>query len=279
MTGVLYIVATPIGNLEDISLRALHVLRDVDLVAAEDTRRTQILLAHHGIGTPLTSYHEHNEKSKTRHLVGRLERGQAIALVSDAGTPTLSDPGYRLVVDAIKAGIRVTPIPGASALTAVLSAGGLPVDRFVFEGFLPAKAQDRRTRLHALREDTRSLVFYEAPHRLKESLEAMREILGNRDIVLAREITKVHEEFLRGLLSDVIGRIADREIRGEITLVVRGFSGDSSVTGEILRAEVERLKNNGLRVKEIAEVLGEKYGYSKKEIYRLALGGSDKTTP
>jgi len=279
MSGVLYVVATPIGNLEDISLRALHVLRDVDLVAAEDTRRTQILLAHHGIGTTLTSYHEHNERSKTRHLIVRLQRGQNIALVSDAGTPTLSDPGYRLVVEAIKADIRVTPIPGASALTAVLSASGLPVDRFVFEGFLPAKKQDRRTRLRTLREETRSLVCYEAPHRLKEALEDMREILGDREIVLAREVTKVHEEFLRGLLSEVIGKIADRGIRGEITLVIRGSSGDALVTEELLKAEIEKLKSNGLRVKEIAEVLGEKHGYAKKEIYRLALAGGEKTTP
>ena len=279
MSGVLYVVATPIGNLEDISLRALHVLREVDVVAAEDTRRTKILLAHHAIGTPLTSYHEHNERTKARHLVARLERGENIALVSDAGTPTLSDPGYTLVVEAIKAGIRVSPIPGASALTAVLSASGLPVDRFVFEGFLPAKKQERRGRFRALRTETRSLVCYEAPHRLKEALEDMREIFGNREVVLARELTKIHEEFLRGLLSEVIGQIADQEIRGEITLVIRGASEDSSVTEERLKAEIEKLKTNGLRVKEIAEVLGEQYGYPKKEIYRLALAGSPKITP
>jgi 16S rRNA (cytidine1402-2'-O)-methyltransferase len=279
MSGVLYIVATPIGNLEDISLRALRILKEVDIVAAEDTRHTQILLAHHAIGTPLTSYHEHNERAKTRHLVARLERGDNIALVSDAGTPTLSDPGYRLVVEAIKAGIRVSPIPGASALTAVLSASGLPLDRFVFEGFLPAKKQQRRGRLRALRAETRSLVCYEAPHRLKEALEDMREILGNREVVLAREVTKMHEEFLRGLLSKVIGQIADREIRGEITLVIQGASEHSSITEELLKAEVEKLKTAGLRVKEIAEVLGEKYGYPKKEIYRLALAGGTKTTP
>lgn len=276
MSGVLYIVATPIGNLEDISLRALRTLGDVDLIAAEDTRRTQILLAHHRIATPLTSYHEHNENSKTRYLIRRLQRGQTVALVSDAGTPTLSDPGYRLVAEAIKTGIRVSPIPGASALTAVVSASGLPVDRFVFEGFLPAKTQERRTRLRALREESRSLVFYEAPHRLKESLADMHEILGNRDAVLAREITKVHEEFVRGPLSEVIGEIAHREIRGEITLVIRGASGEFTVTEELLKDEVQRLKSSGLRVKEIAEVLGEKYGYSKKEIYRLALAGSGK---
>jgi len=254
----------------------LRILGEVDLIAAEDTRHTQILLARHGIAKALTSYHEHNEKSKTGRLIERLECGQTIALVSDAGTPTLSDPGYRLVAQAIKAGIRITPIPGPSALTAVLSASGLPVERFVFEGFLPAKARERRTRLHALRQESRSLIFYESPHRLRASLTDMQEILGNRDIVLAREITKVHEEFMRGPLIEVLGNMASREIRGEFTLVIRGASGDSVVAEELLKAEVERLKSNGLRVKEIAEVLGEKYGYSKKEIYRLALAASGK---
>ncbi len=279
MSGLLYIVATPIGNLEDISLRALRILKEVDLIAAEDTRHTQILLARHGIRTPLTSYHEHNEETKTPHLVGLLKDGKTIALVSDAGTPTLSDPGHKLVVDAIQAGIRVTPIPGASALTAALSASGVPVDRFVFEGFLPAKAQQRRTRLRALREETRSVILYEAPHRLKDSLKDMREILGDRDVVLAREITKIHEEFLRGRLSEVTERISQRDIRGELTIIVRGSTSDFSISESALEAEIVRLKGNGLRLKEIAEVLGEKYNYSKKAIYRLALAHGDKTTP
>ncbi len=272
-------MATPIGNLEDISLRALRILKEVDLIAAEDTRHTQILLARHGIRTPLTSYHEHNEETKTPHLVGLLKDGKTIALVSDAGTPTLSDPGHKLVVDAIQAGIRVTPIPGASALTAALSASGVPVDRFVFEGFLPAKAQQRRTRLRALREETRSVILYEAPHRLKDSLKDMREILGDRDVVLAREITKIHEEFLRGRLSEVTERISQRDIRGELTIIVRGSTSDFSISESALEAEIVRLKGNGLRLKEIAEVLGEKYNYSKKAIYRLALAHGDKTTP
>lgn len=278
MSGVLYIVATPIGNLEDISLRALRILKEVDLIAAEDTRHTQILLARHGVRTLLTSYHEHNEQAKARHLVELLGQGKNIALVADAGTPTLSDPGHKLVVDAIEAGIRVTPIPGASAFTAALSAGGLPVDRFVFEGFLPAKKQGRKARLGVLREETRTVVLYEAPHRLKYLLEDMREILGDRDIVLAREVTKIHEEFLRGRLGEVIEKIADRDIRGELTIIIRGSASHSAVSEGVLNAEIIRLKGNGLRVKEIAEVLGEKYNYSKKAIYRLALAHSDKTT-
>jgi len=198
MPGILYIVATPIGNLEDITLRALRVLKEVDMIAAEDTRHTQILLSHHDIHTPLTSYHEHNEKTKSQELVTRLARGQNVALVSDAGTPAISDPGFRLVVRAIRAGVRIIPVPGASALTAVLSASGLPTDRFVFEGFLPARKTQRRERLQTLRDETRTLIFFEAPHRLKDTLGDIRELLGNREAVLAREVSKIHEEFLRG---------------------------------------------------------------------------------
>ncbi|HXL09667.1 MAG TPA: 16S rRNA (cytidine(1402)-2'-O)-methyltransferase, partial [Candidatus Bathyarchaeia archaeon] len=204
MPGTLYIVATPIGNLEDITLRALRVLKEVDVIAAEDTRHTQILLNHHGIRTPLTSYHEHNERTKAQELVTRLEQGKDIALVSDAGTPAISDPGFRLVVEAIRAAIRIIPVPGASALTAVLSASGLPTDRFIFEGFLPAKKKQRRERLHTLRDETRTLIFYEAPHRLRDALDDVHELLGNRETVLAREVSKVHEEFLRGPISELI---------------------------------------------------------------------------
>jgi 16S rRNA (cytidine1402-2'-O)-methyltransferase len=277
--ATLYVVATPIGNLEDITLRALRVLKEVDVIAAEDTRHTQILLSHHGIRTPLTSYHEHNEKSKARQLLGRLERGESIALVSDAGTPVISDPGYRLVVEAVRVGIPVVPIPGASALTAVLSAGGLPTDRFVFEGFLPAKKRERRERLRALGSETRSLIIYEAPHRLTETLNDLIEILGDREIVLAREVSKLHEEFLRGRLTEVTKRIAGRDIKGEITLLIGGSEGESEVSQEQIQGEIQKLKKDGLRVKEIAEMLGEKYGYSKKEIYRLALvQGQEATT-
>ena len=278
MVGTLYVVATPIGNLEDITLRALRVLKEVDVIAAEDTRHTQILLSHYGIRTPLTSYHEHNEKTKARQLMSRLERGEQIALVSDAGTPAISDPGYRLAVEAIRGRIPVIPIPGASALTAVLSAGGLPTDRFVFDGFLPAKKQERRARLRALSSETRTLVIYEAPHRLTETLNDLVEILGDRETVLAREVSKVHEEFLRGRLTEVAKQIAGREIKGELTLLIGGSRGQSEVSQEQIEKEIRKLKNDGLRVKEIAEILGEKYGYPKKEIYRLALTQSGRTT-
>jgi 16S rRNA (cytidine1402-2'-O)-methyltransferase len=274
MPGILYIVATPIGNLEDITLRALRVLKEVDVVAAEDTRHTQILLSRHDIHTPLTSYHEHNEKTKAQELVTRLARGQNVALVSDAGTPAISDPGFRLVVQAIRAGLRIIPIPGASALTAVLSASGLPTDRFVFEGFLPAKKSQRREKLQTLRDETRTLIFYEAPHRLKEALDDIHELLGNREAVLAREVSKIHEEFLRGPVSELVRTLGGGEMRGEVTLIISGSSGAPDVSEDRLKAEIRELKGKGLRVKEIAEVLGEKFGYPKKEIYRLALHGA-----
>ena len=274
MPGILYIVATPIGNLEDITLRALRVLKEVDVVAAEDTRHTQILLSRHDIHTPLTSYHEHNEKTKAQELVTRLARGQNVALVSDAGTPAISDPGFRLVVQAIRAGVRIIPIPGASALTAVLSASGLPTDRFVFEGFLPAKKSQRREKLQTLRDETRTLIFYEAPHRLKDTLDDIHELLGNREAVLAREVSKVHEEFLRGPVSELVRTLGGGEMRGEVTLIISGSSGAPDVSEDRLKAEIRELKGKGLRVKEIAEVLGEKFGYPKKEIYRLALHGA-----
>jgi 16S rRNA (cytidine1402-2'-O)-methyltransferase len=271
MPGTLYIVATPIGNLEDITLRALRVLKDVDLIAAEDTRHTRILLDHYGIQASVTSYHEHNERAKAQELVSQLEKGVNIALVSDAGTPAISDPGYRLVLTAITAGVRVVPIPGASALTAVLSACGLPTDRFVSEGFLPAKQQQRRSRLQTLCREIKTLIFYEAPHRLRECLGDIREILGDREMTLAREVTKVHEEFLRGPVSQILQQIAERQIKGEVTLVVRGWDQQTAVSLQEVKQEAHELLAQGMRVKEIAEVLGEKYGYAKKEIYRIAV--------
>ena len=271
MPGILYIVATPIGNLEDMTVRAIRTLKEADVVAAENTRHTQVLLKHFAINTPLTSYHEHNEAAKTAQLVNRLQRGQSIALVSDAGTPAISDPGYRLVVAAIGAGIRIVPIPGPSASIAALSAGGLPIDGFDFRGFLPARKQERRSKLQELREGRYTLVFYETPHRLKESLSDIREILGDRRMVLAREVTKLHEEFLRGRISEVIAEAGRRELRGDMTLMIEGRL-DANVTSEdALREEIEKLKGEGMRVKEIAEIMGEKYGYAKREIYRLAI--------
>ena len=271
MPGTLYIVATPIGNLEDITLRAIRILKEADIIAAEDTRHTKTLLRHFTINTPLTSYHAHNERAKTSHLVARIERGDSIALVSDAGTPGISDPGYRLIVEATRLGIRVVPIPGPSALIAVLSASGLPTDGFNFRGFLPAPKRERRSKLQELRVDRYSIVVYETPHRLKESLDDIREIFGDRRMVLAREVTKIHEEFLRGRVSEVIAEITQREVRGEVTLIIEGCSDLNSPSEEALREEIAKLLADGRRVKEIAEVLGEKYGYSKRQIYGLAM--------
>jgi 16S rRNA (cytidine1402-2'-O)-methyltransferase len=271
MAGVLHIVATPIGNLEDITLRALRILKEADLIAAEDTRHTRILLSQYDIRTPLISYHEHNEKMQAPKLVERLLRGENIALVSDAGTPAIADPGYRLIVEAIRAGVQVNPIPGPSALATVLSASGLPTDRFIFEGFLPARKQERETKLQALRDEARTLVFYEAPHRLKESLADMRRILGDREMVVAREVSKVHEEFLRGTIDEVLARLADRDVKGELTVVMRGSAGQTRVSEAELKAEIQRLANGGTGVKEISEVLGNRYQLAKRTVYQLAL--------
>jgi len=279
MAGTLYIVASPIGNLEDITLRALRILQEVDLIAAEDTRHTKKLLVHYGIATPLTSYHQHNESAKSASLVQRLSSGCRVALISDAGTPIVSDPGFRLVQGAIHAGIPVVPIPGPSALTAILSACGLPSERFVFEGFLSARKAERRERLRELREEQRTLVFYEAPHRVKESLQDLLEILGDRQMVLGREMTKVYEEFIRGSVSELAAQAKTKEWRGEMTLVVRGAIGDRVSKRDRdrdLRSEIKKLRKEGMRVKEIAELLGERFSLPKREVYRLVLEGEGR---
>ena len=271
MAGVLYVVATPIGNLEDITLRALRVLKEVNRIAAEDTRHTQTLLNHYGITTPLTSYHEHNERSKVRSLIERLARGENIALVSDAGTPAISDPGYRLVGAAIREKLSVVPIPGASAALAVLSASGLPSDRFAFEGFLPAAKQERKNKLQALKGETRTMIFYEAPHRLKESLEDLLQIFGDREISIGREMTKLHEEFLRGAVSAVLLQLAERDVKGELTLIVHGATVEFEIAEDQLTAEIGRLIAAGNGVKEISELIGGRYGLAKREVYRRVL--------
>ncbi len=279
MSGTLYIVASPIGNLEDITLRALRILKEVDLIAAEDTRHTKKLLVHYGIITPLTSYHKHNESAKSASLVQRLSSGCRVALISDAGTPIVSDPGFRLVQGAIHAGIPVVPIPGPSALTAILSACGLPSERFVFEGFLSARKAERRERLRELREEQRTLVFYEAPHRIKESLQDLLEVLGDRQVVLGREMTKLHEEFIRGSVSELAAQAKTKEWRGEMTLVVRGAIGDRVSKRDRdrdLKSEIKKLRKEGMRVKEIAELLGERFSLPKREVYRLVLEGEGR---
>ena len=220
--GVIYIVSTPIGNLEDITLRALKILRDVDLIAAEDTRRTRKLLSRFDIHTPLVSYFEHNELKRLDKLLSHLKRGKDIALVSDAGTPGISDPGYRLILKAIERGIQVMPIPGPSAVIAALSVAGLPTDSFTFVGFLPKKGGKRRKLLDKLRDSGWTSILYESPHRVMETLEDLLATCGDRQIVVTRELTKTFEEVIRGRLSETIDILKGRKIKGEITIVLAG---------------------------------------------------------
>ena len=220
--GVLFVVSTPIGNLEDITLRALRVLREVDLVAAEDTRKSGILLKHYQIKNKLTSYHDYNKEKKTPFLITELKSGRNLAVVSDAGTPGISDPCYYLVREAIKQDIRVVPIPGSSALLSALVVSGLPTDRFVFEGFLPQKKSKRVKRLKELSSEKRTLIFFESPHRLIRTIEDLKEIFGERRIVVARELTKKFEEIIRGKVTDVENDLKKRKIKGEMVIVVEG---------------------------------------------------------
>lgn len=220
MTGTLYVVATPLGNLEDITLRALRVLKEVALIACEDTRRTRILLTHFGIHAPVTSYFEHNKLRKAARLLETLQAGQSVALVTDAGTPGISDPGFLLVKQAREAGIPVVPVPGPSAVAAALSAAGVPADRFLFEGFLPVKPGRRVHRLEALRDLELTVVCYESPHRILASLEAVAQVFGEREIVVAREMTKTFEEIVRGPAAALRERFAGGTARGEFTVII-----------------------------------------------------------
>ena len=222
--GRLYVVATPIGNLEDITLRALKVLREVDLIAAEDTRHTRKLLERYEIEKRMVSYHEHNERERAERIVEELKSGKNVALVSDSGTPAISDPGYVLIRRCVEEGIDVVPIPGPSAFLAALSVSGLPVHRFIFEGFLPYKSGRRRNRLRRLAEEEGTIIFYESPHRLSKTLSDMLEILGNRRVVIARELTKVHEEIFRGSIREALERFCGGECKGEFTILVEGKS-------------------------------------------------------
>jgi len=222
MKGTLYIVSTPIGNLEDITLRAVRILKEVDLIAAEDTRHTGLLLRHFGIQKPLTSYFEGNELKKKEWILSRLNQGDRIALVSDAGTPGISDPGFRLIQVAIENLIPIVPIPGPSAVITALSVSGLPTDAFLFKGFLPHKSKKRKDLLKQLEETKETLIFYESPHRLFETIKDVVEILGDREMVLTRELTKIYEEVLRGKVSEIQNQIGERKLKGEITLVISG---------------------------------------------------------
>jgi len=270
--GILYIVATPIGNLEDITLRAIRVLKDVAVIAAEDTRHTRHLLDRYEIETELTSYHDHNKEEKAPVLVERMLDGKSVALVSDAGTPGISDPGYFLINLAIAQEIPVVPIPGASAAIAALSVSGLPTDRFVFEGFLPAKRMARLKRLQELAKQERTIIFYEAPHRIVKTIEDMLEVFGGRRAVITREMTKIHEETIRGTLADVLKRLQKGTIKGEFTVILHGASEESSRqdidTAEYLR---NLMLHRGLSKKEAVSVAAEELGLPKKEVYKDSL--------
>ncbi len=268
--GTLYIVPTPIGNLEDITLRALRVLREASLIAAEDTRTSGRLLAHYGIETPLTSYHEHNKLAKLGRILDALAGGD-VALISDAGTPGLSDPGYELIQAAIAAGVRVVPLPGASALVTALVVSGLPADSFTYLGFLPRRAAARRAALEAQRDEARTLVLYEAPHRLLDTLADVEAVLGTRPVCVARELTKLYEEVWRGPVGEAIAHFTEHPPRGEITLVVAGAApADSPAWDEtaVRAALAERLADGEPR-SAAAKAVAQESGWNRRDVYNL----------
>ncbi|HSV32487.1 MAG TPA: 16S rRNA (cytidine(1402)-2'-O)-methyltransferase [Pyrinomonadaceae bacterium] len=275
--GTLYIVATPIGNLDDITARALRVLREVDLIACEDTRHTRVLLNHFGIKTRTISYHEHNERERAEQLCKFLAEGQSIAIVSDAGTPLISDPGFHIVRAAIEQGIEIISVPGPAAFVSALVASGLACDQFFFAGFLPARAKARRDRLEELRALPATLIFYEAPHRIGQTLKDALEILGDREAVVARELTKIHEQYLRGSLSVLVERFRSTDVaRGEIVLMISGFRPEraavenvQSKTSEDILRRMNELENEGLNSKEALKKAAREFGVKRAEAYRL----------
>jgi len=270
--GVLYIVSTPIGNLEDITLRALRVLKEADLIAAEDTRRTRQLLTHYGIHKPLISYHEHNRRMREKTLLNDLRAGKSVALVTDAGTPGISDPGEELVRGAVQEGIPLVSIPGPVALVAALSVSGLPTESFLFYGFLPSKAAARRKWLTSLEERPETLVFYESPRRLSSLLEDAAQILGERRVVVAREMTKVYEEVYRGTVSEVLEQIGKEEVKGEVTVILEGCTSpppvESSAIIEALKCYSEEM---GLSRKDSVDRVAEDLGVSRRQVYQQSL--------
>jgi 16S rRNA (cytidine1402-2'-O)-methyltransferase len=272
-SGALYIVSTPIGNLEDITERALRVLREVALIACEDTRHTRKLLTHYGVNTPTVSYHEHNERERALELLSRLQAGDSIAIVSDAGTPGINDPGFRVVCLAIENDVRVIPVPGPSALIAALVSSGLPTDEFFFGGFLPAKTNARRTRLAEFRSLPATLIFYEAPHRIAATLKDAQEIFGPRQAVVARELTKMHEEFARGLLPALAARFGSGErVRGEIVLMIdRAGTESEEVMGDSVQsiaALVTTFESEGLDHRAALKKAAHELGIPRAEAYR-----------
>ena len=271
--GILYIVSTPIGNLEDITLRAIRILKEVRLIGAEDTRRTKILLDAYGIDTPLTSLHDRNELKKSVHLIARLNEGMDIAYVSDAGTPGISDPGYIFVKQAISESIRVVPVPGPVAAIAALNVSGLPMDSFVFFAFLPSRHGKRRQMLESIKEESKTMVFYESPNRLVAALQDINEILGDRQIAVSRELTKIYEETLRGTASEISESVQGKKIKGEITLVISGALRDyTGRSAEEIRARFqEARKNPESSTRDIIDSLSEELAMPRKEIYRQVI--------
>jgi 16S rRNA (cytidine1402-2'-O)-methyltransferase len=269
VSGTLYVVATPIGNLEDITLRALRILREVDRIACEDTRQTRKLLDRHGISKPLVSYHEHNEQARAEELLSEIAAGSNIALVSDAGTPLIADPGYRLVAQARAQGIAVCPIPGPSAVLTALSASGLPTDAFFFGGFLPAKKTQRRKLLEEMKLYPATLVFYETPHRVLEALDDIAEVLGPRRVTIGRELTKIHEEFLVGEPAELREALAKRpSIKGEMTLMIGKSEGPAADAMPIEEA-FDKLLEAGVPRMEAMKTIARERGLSKREVYHV----------
>ena len=268
--GELFLVATPIGNLGDITLRALETLKSVDRIACEDTRTSFTLLKHYGIKAPLVAYHHHNEATATEHLIADLQSGQKIALVSDAGTPLLSDPGARLVSACIEAGIRVTPLPGASALLAAVTIAGLPASQFFYAGFLPVKTGARKQALEKVATIPATMVFYEAPHRLLETLEAMQEVYGQRSVAVARELTKLHEECVRGSLAEVLAHFTATAPRGECVIVLEGAPDETPMDDEAVDAALRQAMQTE-RTKDAAAIVAKRANRSKSDVYARAL--------
>ncbi|MBE9043355.1 16S rRNA (cytidine(1402)-2'-O)-methyltransferase [Pleurocapsales cyanobacterium LEGE 10410] len=271
--GKLYLVGTPIGNLEDITLRAIRTLKEVDLIAAEDTRRTGKLLKHLQIETPQISYHEHNHDSRIQDMIAYWQQEKNIALVTDAGMPSISDPGVKLVQSAIALDITVIPIPGGTAVISALAASGMPTNRFAFEGFLPQKDSDRTSRLELLRSETRTIVLYEAPHRIVKTLTDLASVMGaEREIVLARELTKIYEEFWRGSIGEAIAMYAERQPKGEYTLVLKGAAEGDLITSEAeLKNELQQLLDRGMTRSQASSHLAKLTSMSRREIYQLDL--------
>lgn len=274
MTGIVYLVATPIGNLEDMTFRGLKVLQTVDLIGAEDTRHTGKLLHHFEIKTPMISYHQHNYQTRIAEFIPRLQQGENIALVTDAGTPAISDPGYNLVRACIEENINVVPIPGANAAINGLIVSGLPTERFVFEGFLPTKKKVRDALLSELETEKRTMIFYEAPHRLRKTLQLFKEVFGDsRQITLARELTKLHEDFWRGTVQGAIALYQNKEPRGEYTIIVAGNSefGERDLSTQEIEEKLRHLTEKGMSKSEACQELAKHTSLSRREIYRLSL--------